>query len=187
MRDDHDRDDGGIRRRRRQLLAGLALSLATPLLPATLQAASGPRHLALRNLHTGERLAVDYHDGIDYLPEARSRIDVLLRDHRAEEVYPIDPGLLDILHELSRIAGSQGRFEVISGYRSPKTNAGLRQRSNGVAKRSLHMQGRAIDIRLTGVATANLRDVAVSLGAGGVGYYARSDFIHVDTGRFRTW
>jgi uncharacterized protein YcbK (DUF882 family) len=99
----------------------------------------------------------------------------------------MDTGLLDLLHQLRRLTDSRGHYEVISGYRSPATNARLRQNGNGVAKRSLHMQGRAIDVRLVGVDTARLRDAAVSLRAGGVGYYARSDFVHVDTGRFRTW
>ena len=172
---------------RRRLLTGLAAGLAVPLLPGTLHATAGPRALAFHNLHTGERLAVEYHDGAGYLADATGQIDHLLRDHRADEAYPMDKGLLDLLHQLTQLTDSRSPFEVISGYRSPATNASLRQNGNGVAKRSLHMQGRAIDIRLVGVDTARLRDAAISLRAGGVGYYARSNFVHVDTGRFRTW
>ena len=172
---------------RRRLLTGLAAGLAVPLLPGTLHATAGPRALAFHNLHTGERLAVEYHDGIEYLPDATGQIDQLLRDHRADEAYPMDTGLLDLLHQLTQLMDSRGHFEVISGYRSPNTNAKLRQQGKGVAKRSLHMQGRAIDIRLVGADTTRLRDAAISLRAGGVGYYARSNFVHVDTGRFRTW
>lgn len=187
MRNTPKNEWGQPRLGRRRLLAGIAAGLAAPLLPAPVMAAARPRELAFHNLHTGERLAVEYHDGADYLADARASIDVLLRDHRADEVYPIDPGLLDMLHELRLLAGGGRHFEVISGYRSPATNSRLRQNSNGVAKRSLHMQGRAIDVRLVGVDTARLRDAAISLRAGGVGYYARSNFVHVDTGRFRTW
>jgi len=99
----------------------------------------------------------------------------------------MDLELLDTLAELRAMTGSRAEFQVVSGYRSPKTNEMLRNSSSGVAKRSLHMQGRAIDIRLSGYDTAKLRKAALSLGRGGVGYYARSDFIHVDTGRVRTW
>ena len=99
----------------------------------------------------------------------------------------MDSSLLDLLGDLYEVHGSRGEFQVISGYRSPATNDMLRSRSNGVAKKSLHMQGKAIDIRLTGVATSDLRDSALQLARGGVGYYSRSDFIHVDTGRVRRW
>ena len=171
---------------RRRIVAALFAGIAAPMLPARAFASAGPRELSFHNLHTGERLAVEYHDGHGYLSDACTEINWLLRDHRADEAYGMDTGLLDMLHELASATGGS-RFEVISGYRSPATNANLRKKSNGVAKRSLHMQGRAIDVRLGGVDTRHLCDAAVSLRAGGVGYYAKSNFNHVDTGRFRTW
>ena len=111
----------------------------------------------------------------------------LLRDFRTGGVGSIDPGLLDLLHELAAITGSQRAFHVISGYRSPATNQTLRQNSSGVASGSLHLRGQAIDIRLADVPLATLRDAARSMRSGGVGYYAASDFVHVDTGRVRSW
>jgi len=171
---------------RRRIVAALFAGIVAPMVPARVFANAGPRQLSFQNLHTGEQLAVEYHDGHDYLSDACTEINWLLRDHRADEAYGMDTGLLDMLHELASATGGS-RFEVISGYRSPATNASLRKQSNGVAKRSLHMQGRAIDVRLGGVDTRHLRDAAVHLRAGGVGYYAKSNFIHVDTGRFRTW
>jgi uncharacterized protein YcbK (DUF882 family) len=110
-----------------------------------------------------------------------------LRDHRTGDIHPIDPGLLDILADLHAAVGASGAFHVISGYRSPRTNAALRERSRGVAAGSLHVEGRAIDVRLDGVDCSVLRDAAISLRRGGVGYYAASDFVHLDTGRVRTW
>jgi uncharacterized protein YcbK (DUF882 family) len=129
---------------------------------------------------------VYYSDG-GYLPEALRQINHLLRDFRTEEIHVIDLNLLDTLHDLAASTGSGGVYDVISGYRSPATNAQLRKKSNGVAKRSLHMLGRAIDVRLADVDSKILRDAAIRLKKGGVGYYARSDFVHLDTGRFRTW
>lgn len=172
---------------RRQLLKGLAAAMALPAIPGVAAAGSGPRVLSFRNLHTGEHLSAEFHDGVEYLPDALTEIDHVLRDHRTGDVHPMDTGLLDLLHLLQNQAGASGSYEVISGFRSARTNSMLRQNSNGVAKRSLHMQGRAVDVRLSGFDTAALRKAAVSLRAGGVGYYARSNFIHLDTGRFRTW
>ncbi|HLE65999.1 MAG TPA: DUF882 domain-containing protein, partial [Burkholderiales bacterium] len=108
------------------------------------------------------------------------------RDFRTGETHPIDPRLLDTLNVLCALCGG-GVFEVISGYRSPKTNAMLRGAGGGVAEHSLHVEGRAIDLRLTGFRTARLRDAAIALGRGGVGYYPKSDFVHLDTGRVRNW
>jgi uncharacterized protein YcbK (DUF882 family) len=110
-----------------------------------------------------------------------------LRDFRTGDIHPIAPGLLDLLSRLHEKLGSHEPFQVISGYRSPRTNATLHQHSSGVASRSLHMQGMAIDIRLEGTALSNLRGAALALKAGGVGYYPSSDFVHVDVGRVRRW
>jgi uncharacterized protein YcbK (DUF882 family) len=181
--------------RRRKLLAGVALAplafgFTRPALagnssgPATVQAAE--RFLAFHNLHTEERLRVTYFADGAYIPGALARVDRLLRDFRTGDVHPIDPRLLDTLYALAIASGCE-TFEIISGYRSPQTNALLRRTSAGVASHSLHMDGRAIDVRVTGLATARLRDAAIALGRGGVGYYPGSDFVHLDTGRFRTW
>ena len=147
----------------------------------------GQRALTMRNLHTGEKLTRTYWVDGEYLAEPLADINHLLRDHRSNQSHPMDPQLLDLLHQLQHKVGSNKPFEIISGYRSPQTNAKLRGTSKGVAKRSLHMLGKAIDIRLPGQDLATLRQAALSLKAGGVGYYPKSDFLHLDTGRVRHW
>ena len=137
--------------------------------------------------HTGESLAVDYQvDGV-LVPGAVNSLNRFLRDHRNGRVVEMDPVLFDVLWTLRERAGVDTPYQLISGYRSPETNEMLRGLGRKVAKNSLHMQGRAIDVRLPGVPTAKLRDLARELGVGGVGYYAHSDFVHVDTGRVRYW
>ena len=174
--------------RRRQLLQAAVLAPASLVLPWHIAGAGiRERNLSFYHTHTGEKLSVVYHDGLDYLPESLENVNSYLRDFRTGESHGIDPNLLDQLYVLQQSVESNGVFEVISGYRSPKTNARLRNKSHGVAKRSLHMQGRAVDVRLTGVSTGNLRKAALAMKAGGVGYYRKSDFLHLDTGRFRTW
>ena len=145
------------------------------------------RELSFYHTHTGEELSIVYHDGGNHLSPALHEINQFLGDFRTGDTHPIDPRLLDALYLLQQKSGVDDKFEVISGYRSPKTNAKLRNKSNGVAKRSLHMQGKAVDIRLKGINTKKLRDMAIALKIGGVGYYRRSDFIHIDTGRVRYW
>lgn len=149
--------------------------------------AAAPRELSFYHTHTGERLDVCYHDGSSYVQEALSSIDYLLRDFRTGEVQPMDSGMLDLLCDLRAVTGRAGRFEIISAFRSKRTNEMLRSRSKNVARSSLHLDGRAIDVRLAGFDTARLRDAAIALQRGGVGYYAQSDFVHVDTGRVRRW
>ena len=168
----------------RSLLAAGGLAL---LAPRGLRAAARPRELAFVHTHTGEVLSVVYRDEGGYRADALARLDVLLRDFRTEEVHRIDPALFDLLHAVHTAAGSQEPFRVISGYRSPTTNERLRSRGEGVAAGSLHLVGRAIDVRLADVPTARLRDVAWAEARGGVGYYAASDFVHLDTGRVRRW
>jgi uncharacterized protein YcbK (DUF882 family) len=146
-----------------------------------------PRELSLRNLHTGEQLALRYFDDGQYLPGALAQLNRLLRDHRSGETAQIDARLFDQLHALAAGARREPRFEIISGYRSPHTNEALRANSGGVARHSLHTEGRALDVRLAGTATSRLRDLALDLRQGGVGYYAKSDFVHLDTGRVRSW
>lgn len=145
------------------------------------------RELRFENLHTGERLAVEYCAAGRYVEDGLVAINHVLRDFRTGDVGRIDPALLDLLHALRQRLGSKQAFQVISGYRSPVTNAALRRRSHAVAERSLHMDGRAIDIRMSDVRLTNLRAAALDLRLGGVGFYPRSDFVHVDVGRVRTW
>ena len=150
-------------------------------------AASTGGRIALLNLHTDERLEIEYSRDGTYVPEALSKIEVLLRDFRTSERHVIDPSLIDYLVEVAHTVGADPSFSVISGYRSPHTNAVLHERSAGVAQHSLHMQGRAIDVRMIGVDCANLAVHAEDLKRGGVGYYRASNFVHLDTGAFRTW
>jgi len=149
--------------------------------------ADAPKRIALENLHTHERLDIEYFRDGSYLPEALSAIDVLLRDFRTGERHAIDPNLMDYLVQVARSLGVDPAFSVISGYRSPATNARLREQSTGVAQRSLHMEGRAIDVRMIHADCATLASHAQDLRRGGVGYYRASDFVHLDTGAFRTW
>jgi uncharacterized protein YcbK (DUF882 family) len=145
------------------------------------------RQLAFYNLHTGEKLSATYWADGDYITEELQSLNYILRDHRTNEVQAIDKSLLDLLYALQQQVDKSGTYHIISGYRSPKTNAKLRKQSNGVAKRSLHMQGKAIDVRLPGVQLKHLRQAALQLRAGGVGYYPKSNFVHLDTGRPRFW
>jgi uncharacterized protein YcbK (DUF882 family) len=170
---------------RRRFLAGSA----SLILPAPALATIGSRSLAFDNIHTGERLKVDYWRNGQYLPDALSEVNHVLRDFRTGEVHPIASDLLDLLVALRARLESSEPVSVISGYRSPLTNAMLRGEHghSGVATKSLHMQGMAIDIRIAGRSLAALHNAALTLRGGGVGYYPASDFVHVDVGRVRTW
>jgi uncharacterized protein YcbK (DUF882 family) len=151
---------------------------------------SSEYRLRFYHTHTGERLDVVYRRGDQYLPEALDELDHYLRDHRTGDVRHFDPRLFDLLHDLTASLGdSGGEIDVICGYRTPWSNEFLRTRSPhpGVAQHSLHMQAEAIDIRLLGIPTSKLRDAALRLHRGGVGYYRSSDFVHVDVGRVRHW
>lgn len=177
--------------RRRFLKLGAFLA-AGLVLPPSLHAiprpeARGERRLKFFNTHTKERLEVCYLRDGQYHPEAIEAINNILRDHRTNEVHPIDHRLLDLLHGIRTKAGQDSCLHIISGYRSPATNAKLRRRSRGVARKSLHMLGYAVDIRIPGVRTASVRKIAMGLKQGGVGYYRKSDFVHVDIGPVRTW
>jgi uncharacterized protein YcbK (DUF882 family) len=177
-----------LRARRRfigRMGAAVAASLSLPC--AWARASDAPRTLSFAHTHTGESLTATYfRDGI-YQPAALGHIDHLLRDFRTGDVHPIDPGVLDILFDLRALADRDEAFAVVSGYRSPHTNAALRSRSSGVAEHSLHMQGRAIDVRLPGFPTSKLHELALQMQRGGVGFYRASDFVHLDTGRVRFW
>jgi len=173
-----------IGRRRFLAAAGLSLVLPRPALANT-----GARALAFDNIHTGEKLKVEYWADGQYLPDALSEVNHVLRDFRSGEVHPIAPGLLDLLATLRGQLETSAPITVISGYRSPLTNARLRSEHehSGVASKSLHMQGMAIDIRVAGRSLTSVHDAALLLRSGGVGYYPSSDFVHVDVGRVRTW
>ncbi|MCX7255478.1 MAG: DUF882 domain-containing protein [Polaromonas sp.] len=146
------------------------------------------RGLAMFNTHTREKIDLVYATGQRYLPQALGGFNHFLRDHYTGEVGLMDPEVFDLLHRVQQALGTKGSFEVISGYRCEATNRHLRQtRGGGVADKSLHTEGRAIDVRLPGVPLAELRKAALSLRAGGVGFYPREQFVHIDTGRVRSW
>lgn len=163
------------------LVGGIASpALATP-------AVQGPRSVAFNNLHTGECLKTEYWVNGGYVPEAVVAICKILRDFRTGDVHPIDVRLIDLLNNLQKRLDTQQPFAVISGYRSPATNAMLHARSSSVAPKSLHMQGMAIDVRVPGRSLKALHQAALGLRGGGVGYYPVSDFVHVDVGAVRRW
>jgi uncharacterized protein YcbK (DUF882 family) len=180
--------------------AAFACILATPRMAhaqseqaqsaAEIQAApaAGEHELSLYNTHTNERLTIVYRHGSEYVPGALAKLDYFLRDHNTNEVRHFDPHLYDILSDLTaKVGHANGEIDIVCGYRTPSTNAALRERTNGVAKNSLHIQAEAIDLRMPGVNTLALRRAALALSRGGVGYYPHSDFIHVDVGRVRQW
>jgi uncharacterized protein YcbK (DUF882 family) len=175
--------------RRRLLKAGgvLAGVSAAGLLVGRARGEEAPRRIALLSLQSGERLDIEYFRGGGYVPDAMAAIEALLRDFRTGDRHAIDPKLMDYLVDVARTLGADPAFGVISGYRSPQTNAHLRDRSTGVAQHSLHMEGRAIDVRMVRVDCVTLAAQAENLKRGGVGYYRGSDFVHLDTGAFRTW
>ncbi len=145
------------------------------------------RTLSFHHLHTGERLTIVYWKRGEYLPQSLAALDRLLRDHRTGTVHPIDPAIFDLLYRLREKTGGKGTYQVICGYRTPGSNRYLAARTSGIGERSRHLEGKAIDVRLGGVPLARLRDAALDLKGGGVGYYPRSNFIHLDTGPLRRW
>lgn len=184
-------DDQICKVRRSLLKAGLGFALAglsaRPAFAAFEQGKTAGRELAFYNLHTGESLKTAYWSDGNYLPEALADINYILRDYRNNQVLPIEPHLLDLLYGLRNMLETPRPFQIISGYRSPATNAFLAAHSDGVVKSSLHMQGKAIDIHVEGIPLDGLRRAAIALHGGGVGYYPNSNFVHVDIGRVRTW
>jgi uncharacterized protein YcbK (DUF882 family) len=168
-------------------LAAVAVA-GWPLAGRARAAASDSRRLLLAHTHTGEHVDLVYADGAQHRPDALDALNRFLRDHYSGAVGVIDPSLLDLVWDVQQTLGHRGEVQIISGYRSPQTNERLRtSRGGGVARHSLHMDGRAVDVRLPGVPLAELRDAARALQAGGVGYYADENFVHLDTGRVRTW
>jgi uncharacterized protein YcbK (DUF882 family) len=175
--------------RRRFIGIGIGLGAAAALLPvpgwAKLKRVE--RSLSFLHLHTGERLQTVYYADGRYLPSALKQINYLLRDYRVNEVKPVSPDLLDMLFALDRHLGTGAPFEVLSAYRSAETNAILSQRTRGVAKHSLHIEAKAVDIRIPGIKTSDVAQVARALQSGGVGHYPRHNFVHIDVGDVRTW
>jgi uncharacterized protein YcbK (DUF882 family) len=176
------------------VIASFAILLLFPL--AYLSARSQPSNsappqdhlLRLYNTHTNERIEIVYRRDEQYIPEALAKLDYFLRDHRTGDVRHFDPREFDVLSDLTQSVGHPGgEIDIICGYRTPSTNEALRAHSTGVAKNSNHIQALAIDLRMPGVNTLKLREAALALHRGGVGYYPHSDFIHVDIGRVRQW
>ena len=185
---------------RRKLLKASLLGAATAIVPIGVNAAQWAvepanfilqpettRALSFYNVHTGETLKTVYFDRGEYVPGALLEVNYFFRDFRANQIKAIDPRLLDLLHRINQALDTSQPFNLISGYRSPTTNAWLAFQSEGVARHSLHMYGMASDINVQGRSLALLRLVALAMSGGGVGYYPRSDFVHVDTGRVRRW
>ena len=178
---------GGVGRRRFLAMTGAAGLTALAFPAAAARRVLPLRSLAFQNLHTGERLKTVYWADGSYLPDALQDIDWLLRDFRTGETHAMDPRLLDLLADLHGRLRTTEPFHVISGYRSPQTNAMLAATTDGVAQNSMHLEGKAIDIRVPGRRLQHVRAAAASLRQGGVGYYPQSDFVHVDTGNLRYW
>jgi uncharacterized protein YcbK (DUF882 family) len=148
---------------------------------------TGYKTLSFEHMHTGEKLELTYFEHGNYIKDALQEINYLLRDFRTDETHPIDTALLDQMFDLKQILGFNKPFHIISGYRSPSTNAQLLKHSHGVAEHSFHLQGRAIDISVEGISSRTIRNTALAMAQGGVGYYPRNNFVHLDSGRFRTW
>lgn len=172
----------------RRTFLKLGMLAALPLPAAASEAfAAAERRLSFHNLHTGEKADLAYWAQGSFVPESLAEINHVLRDHRTDEVAAIDTGLLDLLHGVQATLATARPFEVISGYRSPTSNRMLVERTTGVARHSLHLEGKAIDVRIAGVELADLRRAGLLLRGGGVGYYPVSDFVHLDVGRIRAW
>lgn len=175
--------------RRRLLIAG-GLAAGACLLPgmafASPVTSTNPRKISLCNIHTREDLETQYFDGRDYIKQELKRINHICRDFRRNEVANMDRRLIDAIAQIQEGLGHKGQVRIISGYRSPQTNQALRK-TGGVAKKSYHMKGQAIDFNLEGVPLSKVRNAALELRLGGVGYYPKSGFVHIDTGPVRRW
>lgn len=182
--------DKGLGRRdfiRFGLAASTTAAILTPGESLAVPSAPG-RRLTFMNLHTSERVSVEYWARGRYVRDGLKEVNRLFRDHRSGAVHAIDPKLLDVLFHLQRMTGSKSPIHVVSGYRSPASNAALRSVDpEGVARHSFHMEGKAVDLRIPGVQLSKLHRAALSLRAGGVGYYPESNFVHVDVGPVRRW
>lgn len=177
--------------RRRLLKVGAIASLISlfkhPIVARASQILLPSREISLFNTHTGEKLTAEYCTHGEYTSQALHEINHIFRDFRTGEAKPIDPRLLDLLYSITQKTKPGSQIHIISGYRSPATNLSLIQKSAGVAKHSLHMDGKAIDLRIPGCDLSTVRNVAWAMQSGGVGYYEKSNFVHIDTGRVRFW
>jgi uncharacterized protein YcbK (DUF882 family) len=183
---------GQVNMNRRRFIKFGALTTVAALCPVSLFAEFNrlllpTRHLSIFHIHTKQRLDITYCNHGQYSQEALTKINHILRDHYNSEVKPIDARLIDFLSAIATKLETSSPFHIISGYRSPTTNTELRKRGRTVARNSLHMQGKAVDICLPGCDLLSLRQTALDLNGGGVGYYPYRNFIHVDTGRVRFW
>jgi uncharacterized protein YcbK (DUF882 family) len=171
------------------ILLALGSSLAAyPAAGGSSSDDSEVHRLRLYHTHTDERIDIVYRVGDNYVPEAVDQLEHFLRDHRTGDIHHVDPRLFDLLSDLTATVGQpDAEIDIVCGYRTPWSNRYLRRRSRRVAKHSLHMEAMAIDIRVPGTSTRELRDAALSLGRGGVGYYPRKGFVHVDVGPVRRW
>ncbi|MEQ1558899.1 MAG: DUF882 domain-containing protein [Methyloglobulus sp.] len=177
---------------RRRFLKGLAcgslLAVGTPNIAQAARLKFSPsKTLSLEHHHTGDKLNLTYYENGNYVTGALKEISYFLRDYHNDQVHSFDPALLDQLHDVKLLLGVNKPFHIMSGYRSPDTNADLRKHTRGVAKHSLHMEARAVDIRIEGVNVKTIRNAAMRLNRGGVGYYPNANFVHLDTGELRTW
>jgi len=175
---------------RRKLLALGGVALGASLLPTqafAMLSTPRPRILTLNNLHTGESLKAEFFDGKGYIQDELARLNHFFRDYRANKIKSIDPKLFDQLYRLQGLLGTNKPVQLVSGYRSLDTNNELRARSRGVAKKSYHTKGQAMDFHIEGISLSNIRKAALSMRAGGVGYYPSSNFVHIDTGPLRHW
>ncbi|AKL12796.1 Peptidase M15 [Phytobacter ursingii] len=175
---------------RRKLLALGGIALGAAILPqqafATLSTPR-PRILTLNNLHTGETIKAQFFDGRGYIQDELAKLNHFFRDYRANKITTIDPKLFDQLYRLQGLLGTSKPVQLVSGYRSVDTNNELRAHSSGVAKKSYHTRGQAMDFHIEGISLSNIRKAALSMRAGGVGYYPSSNFVHIDTGPLRHW
>jgi len=172
---------------RRDFIKASAIFTTSIILPSTTLAKGYEKSLNLYNIHTGEKLRTTYWANGEYIYDEIANLEYFLRDYHNDEVHKIDVNLIEYLHDVYNLLGRPGEIYVISGYRSPQTNYMLRLHNRGVAKHSYHVKGRAIDIRIPAVHLSTLRYAALSLHRGGVGYYPRSNFVHIDTGKPRAW
>jgi uncharacterized protein YcbK (DUF882 family) len=179
----------GLSRRSFLTRAGMAAvgALLLPSTEALAKAFSRERTLSFHNVHTDEELTLVCSPDQYYDRPLLQRFSHFLRDHHSDEICAMDPALIDLFYAVSAFTGSTGTFKVVSGYRSPETNSWLRKISHGVAEHSMHIEGKAVDIRMSDVDTRTIREVGLALQQGGVGYYPRADFVHLDTGRIRSW
>lgn len=185
----HQNQVAGLSRRAFLTRAGMAAAgaLLLPSAEALAKTFSRERTLTFHNVNTDEDLTIVVSPEQYYDRQILQRFSYFLRDHHSDEIRTMDPALIDLFYAVSAFTGSTGTFKIISGYRSPETNSWLRKISHGVAEHSMHIEGKAVDIRMSDVDTRSIRQVALALQQGGVGYYPRADFVHLDTGKIRTW